>query len=189
MCWGVKQEKISSIPGVRRREQAKNYIIQNYGTDALWIGGSPGLWGSDLLARVGQWRKYWVRGWVDNEGSGVGALPFLHPAPARFAPNLIDLIITQSAQRAEMIKRQMKSHWKRGSKNAIIYMVLEDDYIQFGNEHALAGNGLRRTPLKEPEVKRALTAQRWKRLENIRHDQNIGKLFLSLADLDFALLK
>lgn len=189
LCWGVSGEKLSSLPGVRRREQAKLHLIQNIGKDALWEGGSPGPWGSDLIARVGGKRNKWIRVWVDNEEPGVEALPFLHPVPARFAANLLDLIITQSAQRAEMIKRQLKSHWKKGSKNALIYMELERDYLPLGNDQLLAGTGLVNSPIKEEEVRRWLTENRWKRLENVRHDQNIGKLFLSLAEVDFTLLK
>jgi len=188
-CWGVKHERLSSIPGVRRREQAKTYLLSNYGKDALWVGGSPGLWGSDLLAKVGEKRKFWIRVWVDNEGAAVYALPFLHPIPARFAPNMADLIITGTIERAELIKRQLETLWKRGSKNALIYYSQEDGYLRFGNDHSLAGNGATGVPLKKEEVKKALTSLRWTRLETIRHDQNVGKLFLSLSEVDFALLK
>lgn len=189
MCWGVKQEKLSSLPGVRRREQAKKYLLRNYGQDALWVGGSPGLWGSDLLARVGQQRKFWVRVWVDNEGPGVEALPFLHPVPARFAPNLVDLILTISVERAELIRRQLESHWTRGSKQALIYYSQEDDYLKFGNSRARDGAGLCSKSVTEAEVSSAISEIRWKRLENVRHEQVIGKLFLALAEVDFDLLK
>lgn len=188
MCWGVKQEKLSSVPGVRRREQAKKYLLKNYGQGALFIGGSPGPWGADLLAKVGEERKFWIRVWVDNEGAAVDALPFLHPIPDKFAPNMADLIITGSIERAELIKRQLETLWKRGNKNALIYYGQEDGYLRFGNNHSLAGNSVG-PALKEEEVKKALTSLRWNRLENIRHDQNVGKLFLSLSKVDFALLK
>ncbi len=188
-CWGVKQEKLSSLPGVRRREQAKKYLLRNYGKDALWMGGSPGPWGADLLARVGEERKFWIRVWVDNEGAAVDALRFLHPVPARFAPNLADLIMTGSIERAELIKRQLEILWKRGNKNALIYYCQEDGYLRFGNDHSLSGNGPIGPTLKIEEVKKTLASLRWNRLENIRHDQNAGKLFLSLSEVDFALLK
>ena len=58
-CWGVKQEKLSSIPGVRRRELAKLHLINDFGKDALWTGSSPGPWGSDLLARAGDKKNHW----------------------------------------------------------------------------------------------------------------------------------
>ena len=188
-CWGVKQEKLSSLPGVRRREQAKIHLINNYGRDTLWMGGSPGPWGSDLLARVGARRKFWIRVWVDNEGVGVEALPFLHPVPASFSPNLVDLILTISVERAELIKRQLKSCWKRGSKNALIYYRQEDGYLRFGNSRSQASTRSGGRPLEAQEVTKLLAAQRWKRLENIRHDQVVGKLFLALREIDFDLLK
>ncbi|MCK4490358.1 MAG: replication-relaxation family protein, partial [Anaerolineales bacterium] len=188
-CWGVKHEKLSSIPGVRRREQAKTYLLSSYGKYALWAGGSPGPWGSDLLAKVGEQRKFWIRVWVDNEGASVDALPFLHPVPARFAPNLADLIITGSIERAELIKRQLETYWKRGSKNALIYYGREDGYLRFGNDHSLSGSGAIGPVLKGEEVKKALASLRWNRLENIRRDQNVGNLFLNLSEVDFALLK
>ena len=188
-CWGVKQEKLSSLPGVRRREQAKIHLINNYGRDTLWMGGSPGPWGSDLLARVGQQRKFWIRVWVDNEGVGVEALPFLRPVPAKFAPNVADLILTTSVARAELIKRQLKSCWKRGSKNALIYYSQEDGYLRFGNSRSQASTGPGGRPLKAQEVTKLLASQRWKRLENIRHEQVVGKLFLALRKIDFDLHK
>jgi hypothetical protein len=189
VCWGVKQEKLSSIPGVRRREQAKLHLINNYGKDTLWIGGSPGPWGSDLLARVGDRRKFWIRVWVDNEGPGVGALPFLHPVPARFAPNMVDLILTISVERAELIKRQLESLWTRGSKHALIYYSQEDDYLKFGNSRTYDGVRPSGQVVTAGEVSSAISEKRWKRLENIRHEQVIGKLFLDLTEVDFALLK
>lgn len=186
---GVKQEKLSSVPGVRRREQAKRYLISNYGKDTLWVGGSPGPWGSDLLARVGEQSKFWIRVWVDNEGPGVEALPFLHPVPARFSPNLADLILTLSSERAELINRQLESRWKRGNKNALIHFAQGDGYLHFGNHHSQPGAGSSGSPLNTEEVMNALTTQRWKRLENIRHEQRIGNLFLQLTEVDFGLLK
>jgi len=60
-CWGIKNEKLSSVPGVRRRELAKRYLIGGFNRDALWNGSSPGPWGSDLLARIGNKQKRWFR--------------------------------------------------------------------------------------------------------------------------------
>ena len=139
-CWGVKTEKLSSIPGVRRRELAKRYLINSLNKNALWNGSSPGPWGSDLLVRAGNKQKHWFRVWVDNEGADVGALPFLHPVPARFAPNLLDLIITGAGERAKLINRQLALLWSRGNKKALIYYQNEGGYLQFKNYQDRTGN-------------------------------------------------
>jgi len=188
-CWGVKQEKLSSVPGVRRRELAKLHLIANIDKDALWIGSSPGPWGSDLLARIGDKRKHWVRVWVDNEGADVAALPFLHPVPDRFAPNLLDLIITRTGERAKLINRQLALLWSRGNKNAVIYYQNKDGFLQFKNYQDRTGNGPRGIFLNDQEVMKAVSEARWERLENIRHDQVVGKNFLDLSEADFVLLK
>ncbi len=188
-CWGVKQEKLSSLPGVRRRELAKKYLINQYGQDTLWTGGSPGPWGSDLLARVGKQRKYWIRIWVDNEGPGVEALPFVNPVPARFAPNLVDLIITLSAERAELIKRQITSRWPKGKRSALIYYYSGGGYLSPCKYTSSLERGSNGRPLKTQEITKLLAGQRWERLKNLRHEQVIGKLFLEMHKVDLDLLK
>ena len=188
-CWGLKQEKLSSVPGVRRRELAKLHLIANIDKDALWNGSSPGPWGSDLLVKVGDKRKHWVRVWVDNEGADVATLPFLHPVPDRFAPNLLDLIITGAGERAKLIHRQLALLWSRGNKNAVIYYQNVDGYLQFNNYQDRTGNGPRGIFLDDQEVMKAVSKARWERLENIRHDQVVGKNFLDLSEADFVLLK
>lgn len=188
-CWGVKQEKISSLPGVRRRKLAKKYLSDHYGPDAFWTGGSPGLWGSDLLALIGHQRKYWIRIWVDNEGPGVEALPFVNPVPARFAPNLVDLILTLSSGRAELIKRQIASRWPKRKRPALIYYCSEGGYLNHGKYPSSFGNNPNGRPLEIQEVTKLLAAQRWERLKNLRHEQVAGSLFLTLQGVDLDLLK
>ncbi len=56
--WAARSEKLSSIPGVRRREQARQYLLARHGKDTLWAGGSPGLAGVNLIALVGKNQKY-----------------------------------------------------------------------------------------------------------------------------------
>lgn len=188
-CWGVRLEKLSSVPGVRRREQAKHFLINNYGSGAIWTGGSPGPWGSDLLALVDQDRKLWVRVWVDNGGPTTETLPFLHPVPDRFAPNMLDVIITGAGERAKLIHRQLALSWSRGNKKALIYYQQEDGYLRFESNLNRVRARLRGPVLEAPEVMKGLSAARWERLENIRHEQVVGKNFLYLSETDFALLK
>ena len=189
-CWSVRHEKLSSIPGTHRREQARSLIVRTFGKDTLWQGGSPGPWGSDLLARCGNAEgKYWIRAWIDNEGPGVEALPFFHPVPSRFAPNLVDLIVTQTVERAELIKRQLHARWGRGTKNAMLYSLQESTSIQFRNGPGAGGFEVAGPVLESEEVQKALTELRWKRLENIRHEQSVGKVFLALEEIDFELIR
>jgi hypothetical protein len=188
-CWGIKQEKLSSVPGVRRREQAKFHLLAQYGKDSLWTGGSPGLWGSDLTALVGRnEKKYWVRIWVDNGGPTVEALSFLHRSihwdrfPAK------DIVITTSLDRAELIKRQVSAKWKRGKENLLIYAKNEDQYLKL-NEYGRPSPGIKTSaPDLANEFQAELVSSRWQRLENKRHDQIIGKHFLSLWKVDFEIL-
>lgn len=187
-CWGVKQEKLSSIPGVRRREQAKTYLISQYGKDALWTGGSPGLWGSDLVALVGNKKKFWIRLWVDNGRAAVESLPFLHRSMHREKEALIDLVITTGLDRAEMIKRQVYSKWRRGKELILIYARSDDQYLKFNDLYQAAPRTLTSVEDQTKQIMTSLTSQRWKRLENIQHDQNIGKMFLSLWKVDFDIL-
>jgi len=188
-CWGIKNEKLSSVPGVRRRELAKGYLISHFSKDSLWYGSSPGPWGSDLLARADNKRNLWARVWVDNECADVAALPFLHPVPARFAPNLYDLIITRSGQRAKLIHRQLSLLWTQKNKKALIYYQNDGGSLRFGNYQ----HGNRKEPggifLDVEEVLKALSTTQLERLENIRHDQVVGKNFLDLSEADFLLMK
>ena len=188
-CYGVKQEKLSSVPGVRRRDRAKRYILDNYGKDALWNGGSPGLWGSDLLASVGQERIFWIRVWVDNGGAGVEALSFIRPRGLRFAPNLADLILAPTLARAEMVRRQLLSHWPRGKGSALIHARREEEYLRLGEHKASSSRKQAGKPLAIKEARKQLAQLRWKRLENRRREQNVGKVFLDLKEVDFDLLK
>jgi len=147
------------------------------------------LWGSDLLAPVGKEHKFWIRIWVDHGGAGVEALPFIHPRPARFAPNLVDLILTTSLERAEMVRRQLLSHWKRGKGSALIYARREGEYLRLGSHEASSSRRPTGKPLEAKEVKNRLAQLRWKRLENRRREQNVGMVFLDLKEVDFDLLK
>jgi hypothetical protein len=184
-CFGVKREKLSSVPGVRRRERAKRFLLEKYGGDIAWRGGSPGGWYSDALALVGQKHKYWIRIWVDSGAVAVEALPFLHPPPARFAPNMVDMVITTDTERAELIKRQIRSHWKRGRRNVLIHHQDEGGYLRIDKyqQHP------RGRPLSSKEVSGQVAKQRRKRLENVRHEQVIGRVFTELRKVDFELLK
>ncbi len=188
-CWGVKTEKLSSIPGVRRREQAKRLLINSFNKDDLWNGSSPGPWGSDLLVRAGNKQKRWYRFWIDNEGADVASLPFLHPVPARFAPNLLDLIITGAGGRAKLINRQLNLLWSRGNRKALIYYQNEGGHLQFKNYQDRTGNSQRGIFLDDQEVLKAVSAARLERLKNIRHDQIVGKYFLDLSEAAFLLLR
>ena len=188
-CWGIKNEKLSSVPGVRRRKLAKIILIKSFGRDALWNGSSPGPWGSDLLVKVANKQKSWVRVWIDNEGADVASLPFLQPGPARFASNLLDLIITGAGERAKLIDRQLGLLWSRANKKALIYYQNEDGYHQLVKNQDRTGNGPRGIFLDDQEVLKAVSAARLERLENIRHDQVVGKFFLDLTETDFVLLK
>ena len=73
-CWGVKQEKLSSLPGARRRELAKDHIVKARGKDALWAGSSPGPWGADLIFYQRSTER-WTRVWVDHGEVSVEAAP------------------------------------------------------------------------------------------------------------------
>jgi len=188
-CYGVKREKLSSVPGVRRRERAKRTLIANYGKDVLWDGGSPGIWGADLLAAVEKERKFWIRIWVDSGAAAVEALPFLHPRPARHAPNMVDLVMTTAMERAEMIRRQILSHWDRGKDSAFIYAQREEEYLRLGTHEVSFNRRPAGKPLAAKEVKIRLAQRRCRRLENRRHAQNTGKIFLDLKEVDFDLLK
>jgi len=188
-CWGIKQEKISSVPGVRRREQAKAFLLSQYGKDALWTGSSPGLWGSDLSALVGRTEeKFWIRVWIDNGGAAVESLPFMNRGMQRDRFPAIDLVITTSLSRAELIKRQVSSSWKRGKDRLVIYAQDEDQYLKLTEySHSPAspktkGHGL------AGEFQAELDKIRWQRLEIKRRDQNIGGHFLSLWKVDFDIL-
>ena len=188
-CWGIRTEKLSSVPGVRRRELIKRYLIRSFNRDALWSSSSPGPWGSDLLVSIRNKQKRWLRVWVDNEGAEVAALPFLRPVPARFAPNLLDLIITGTSERAKLIHRQLSLLWSQGNKKALIYYQNNNDYLQFKIHQYGTKKGPTGIFLDYKEVLTAVLAARSKRLENIRHDQVVGKNFLYLSETDFAFLK
>jgi len=184
-CCGVKREKLSSVPGVRRRERAKRFLLEKYGDEIAWRGGSPGGWRSDALALVGQQHKYWIRIWVDSGAVAVEALPFLHPPPARFAPNMVDMVITTDMERAELIKRQILSHWKRGKRNVLIHHQDEGRYLRIDKYQQPPRGRL----LSSKEVSGQIAKQRRKRLENVRHEQVIGRVFTELHKVDFELLK
>lgn len=188
-CWGIKQEKLSSVPGVRRREKAKIHLLEQYGKDTLWTGGSPGLWGSDLTALAGRPdQKFWVRVWVDNGGAAVEALSFLDKSIQwnRFPAK--DIVITTTLDRAEMIKRQVSSRWKHGKENLLIYSWKEDQYLKL-NEYGRSSQGIKpSSPDRVEKFRTELISNRWQRLENRRHDQVIGKHFLSLWKVDFDIL-
>jgi hypothetical protein len=109
--------------------------------------------------------------------------------PDRFAPNLLDVIITGSGDRAKMIHRQLALRWSRGNKKALIYYQQEDGYLRYESNHSRGGVGPKGTILETPEVVKGLTESRWERLENIRHNQLVGKQFLGLDEADFALLR
>ena len=188
-CWSVANEKLSSLPGVRRRESAKEYVVDQYGPDALWTGGSPGLWGSDTLALVGKNSKYWVRVWVDFEGASVEAFPFINPGPSRIAPNMIDLVITMSDRRAELIKVQTKSKWPKGQRPAIIFYNKRSGVIVSEIPGSLSGSGPSSSPLSSSEVTKLLSKQRWKRLQNIRSENAVGRFFLDLSQVDLDFMK
>jgi len=188
-CWGINKEKLSSVPGIRRREQAKRYLIGGFNKAALWNGSSPGPWGSDLLAKTGNKRNRWVRVWVDNEGAEVAALPFLHPVPARCAPNLLDLIITGTGDRAKLIHRHLNLLWSQGNRKALIYYQNRDEPLRLEKYQYGPKKGSGGIFLDDEEVLKAVSAARLERLENIRHDQVVGKYFLDLSEIDFVLLK
>ena len=109
--------------------------------------------------------------------------------PARFAPNLVDLILTKSITRAELIKRQLEARWTKGIKLAFIYYSDEESYLKFENSRSLNGGVSGEPILTEGEVTADIAKNRWKRLKDIRHDQLVGKQFLSMTGGDFALLK
>ena len=188
-CWGIKQEKVSSLPGVRRREQAKSHLITKYGKDALWSGASPGLWGSDLSALVVRKEKrFWIRIWVDNGGATVESLSFMHRSVQWVRFPALDIVISPSLARAEMIKRQVSAKWKRGKDSLIIYAQDEDQYLRLNEYGRPSLNNIAGEQDLVRELKAELIGQRWQRLENKRHDQNIGKLFLVLWKVDFDIL-
>ena len=188
-CWAVRREKLSSVPGVRRREQAKHYVLARYGKDALWRGGSPGLWGADLIALVGKDQKFWLQVWVDHGGAAVEALPFItrESSSGKYA-STADLVITGPLERAELIKNQLASKGRPGQSALQIYVRNEQTHLRISDSPRLlkTSSGVPTTTNKL--ILGELRTQRAERLENIRHDQNIGKLFLSLERLDFDLL-
>jgi hypothetical protein len=141
------------------------------------------------LVSIRNKQKSWFRVWVDNEGAEVAALPFLRPVPARFAPNLLDLIITGTSERAKLIHRQLSLLWSQGNKKALIYYQNNNDYLQFKIHQYGTKKGSTGIFLDYKEVLTAVLAARSKRLENIRHDQVVGKNFLYLSETDFAFLK
>lgn len=186
---GIKQEKLSSVPGVRRREQAKIHLLAQYGKDALWTGGSPGLWGSDLTALAGRnEKKFWIRLWVDNGSAAVESLPFLHRSIQWDRFPAIDLVITTTLDRAEMIKRQVLTKWKRGKDKLLIYTKIEDKYLRLNEYSNVSPSAKTSNPDLAGEFQAELVNSRWQRLENNRHDQYIGKHFLSLWKVDFDIL-
>jgi len=188
-CWGIKQEKLSSVPGVRRREQAKIHLLAQYGKDALWSGGSPGLWGSDLTTLAGKGaKKYWVRVWVDVGGAAVESLSFLHRSLQWDRYPALDLVITTSLDRAEMIKRQVSSKWKRGKDKLLIYAQNESHYLRLNDYGPTSPSANNSSQDLAGEFQAELVNMRWQRLENKRHDQVVGKHFLSLWKVDFDIL-
>ncbi len=188
-CWAVRREKLSSVPGVRRREQAKQYVLARYGKDALWKGGSPGLGGADLIALVGKNHKFWLQVWVDIGSAAVEALPLITRESGRgnFA-NPADLVITGSLERAELIKKQLASQGRAGQSALQIYVRTERRHLRVSDSpRQWKTSSVVPTAIDEP-ILDELRTQRAQRLENIRHAQNLGKLFLSLERLDFDLL-
>lgn len=188
-CWAVCREKLSSVPGVRRREQAKHYLLALYGKDALWTGGSPGLWDADLITLVGQNHPFWLRVWVDNGGATVESLPFVNRGSDWIQyTNTKDLVITGTLERADLIKKQLASKGKQGKKSTLIYVRNDQTHIKVSAYPRPHTKPPGTKPVSPHDVLEGLRAQRRERLENVRREQNIGKLFLSLETLDFDLL-
>ncbi len=186
-CWGVKQEKLGSLPGVRRREMAKGHTIKALGKGALWTGGAPGPWGSDLLF-YRQREERWTRVWVDLGEVSVEAAPFVNPDPPLLAHNVDDLILTTSFDRASVINVQLLSLKKPSRDRVSLYCVNEGKpFLGERSYHSTETRALG-SPLNLQAFETALSKSCLKRLENVRRDQNIGKFFLELGRPDFMLL-
>ena len=102
----MKQEKLSSLPGARRRELAKDHIVKARGKDALWAGSSPGPWGADLIFYQRSTER-WTRVWVDHGEVSVEAAPFVGSDLTPPGANVDNLIITTTPDRAAMINVQL----------------------------------------------------------------------------------
>ena len=189
VCWAVHREKLSSVPGVRRREQAKQYVLARYGKDALWSGGAPGLEGADLIALVGKNHPFWIQVWVDTGGAAVEALPLITRDTSRGrGAKTADLVMTGSLERAELIKKQLASKGRSGQSALQIYVRNEHTHLRVSDSSRLLKPASGDRTAVDESILDELRAQHAKRLENIRHEQNLGKLFLSLERLDFDLL-
>ncbi len=186
-CWGMKQEKLSSIPGLRRREMAKDHIIKVLGNDALWVGGAPGPWGSDLLF-FRQRENRWTRVWVDMGEISVEASPFVIMDPALLSQNVYTLILSTSYDRAAMIKVQLLALKKSARRRVSIFCSTEGKPFPAELSYHNPAEQGERNPLSLQDFEEALSKSCAKRLENVRSDQNIGKLFLELARPDFKIL-
>lgn len=186
-CWGVKQEKLGSLPGVRRREMAKNHTIKALGKDALWTGGAPGPWGSDLLI-YRQREESWIRVWVDLGEISVEAAPFIDPDPPLLAHNVDDLILTTSFDRAAVINVQLLSVKKSSRGRVSIFCSYEGRPFSAERTSHYPEERGGQFPLSLQAFEEALSKSCAKRLDNVRSDQNIGKLFLELGRPDFMIL-
>ena len=186
-CWGVKQEKLSSLPGVRRRELAKDHIVKTLGKDALRTGGSPGPWESDLLF-CRQRENRWTRVWVDMGEISVEASPFVNTDPALLSQNVDTLILSTSYDRAAMINVQLLALKKSARCRVSIFCSTEGKPFPAERSYHNPGGQGGQNPLSLQGFEEALSKSCSKRLENVRRDQNIGKLFLELRKPDFMVL-
>lgn len=186
--WGVIEENISSLPGIHRREIAKTFLCKNYGKDLLWAGASPGAWGSDLLVFMNNEEKSWMRVWVDLGKANVETLVFIHQSPDRTAPNISDLILTPSIQRAELIKLHISANWKQGIPNLKICAMGDTTFLPGEDRRYSEQQFFIKKPLEKQEVQSLLEKQRQKRQAYNQEEIEIGKFFLRLQEIDFKLL-
>ena len=176
-CYAIKTEKISSLPGAHRYNIARQYLLKSFGSDVFWVGGSPGLWGSDAMVYVQQ--RVFIRIWIDIGDVSIEALPFVNPRPEVFAVNLKDFIVTTSNERAKLMQANIETFWPRHN-DVVIFSHDTGNMISVPASTYEGGRRKTRRVLHKDKVIADLKDEGKKRRQLVRRDSNVGKLFSEL---------
>ncbi len=107
VCYALRDEPLSLLPGLRRLERARGVAVDLMGADALRSGVSPG-WQADLELL---WHERWWRIWVDAGGCFPGVPGFIRQRPAGGA-GVSDLILAAAQERVPVLAGLLTQAWQ-----------------------------------------------------------------------------